>query len=196
MPALCPECKNPPRYHSFCTRCAKLFRPARRKWDRFWVDREIAEAIREARSCLLTRKQTADKLNICTQTLEKYRKRFHIPPFPTDPPKRGIPRKSREWTAERIDHLRRMIIAGASPREAAAVFDVSVGAIAMARMRHDLPKFPHNKTAKKVWTSARIHKLADLRAARYSYAQIAPRLGTTRNAIASAVKHHLHEACP
>ena len=32
MPGLCRECGNPPRYHSFCTRCAKLFsRPAKHR---------------------------------------------------------------------------------------------------------------------------------------------------------------------
>lgn len=26
MPRLCPECHEPPHYHSWCTRCAQLFR--------------------------------------------------------------------------------------------------------------------------------------------------------------------------
>lgn len=29
MNGLCPECGNPPQYHSFCTLCAQLFRPRR-----------------------------------------------------------------------------------------------------------------------------------------------------------------------
>jgi hypothetical protein len=30
---LCPECGNPPRYHSFCTLCCQLFRQPR-EWPR------------------------------------------------------------------------------------------------------------------------------------------------------------------
>jgi DNA-binding NarL/FixJ family response regulator len=29
MPRLCPECHEPPHYHSWCTRCAQLFRARR-----------------------------------------------------------------------------------------------------------------------------------------------------------------------
>jgi transposase len=187
MPKLCPECKNPPRYHSFCTRCAKLFRPPRRKWDYF-------QKIRHARNELLTQKEAAKKIGISVTMLEKYRKQFNIPPFPRARPKRDIPQL---WTPARVRDLRCMIVARCSPEEAAQALGRSIRSIYEARKRYDLPKFPHrNNAPPPIWTDDRIARLKFLRASGASFSEIAPEFSVTRDAIAGAVHRYLHEARP
>jgi hypothetical protein len=42
---LCPECGNPPEYHSFCTLCCQLFRPGRKRTRPVWGDPELRAEI-------------------------------------------------------------------------------------------------------------------------------------------------------
>ena len=85
----CPECKEPPHYHSWCTLCAQLFRvtPVREQLvmgqlSRWQSRREFMKReMRAAHSGRLTAKQAAAKIGCTEQTLCRWRRIFRMPCF-------------------------------------------------------------------------------------------------------------------
>lgn len=94
MGRLCPECGEPPHYHSFCTRCCRLFmRRTRRKAQPMtaWSARRAACAARRAemRPKILALKAegldlaaAAARLSITIENLRVTAHRMGIEPFP------------------------------------------------------------------------------------------------------------------
>lgn len=97
MDRLCPECGEPPHYHSFCTRCCKLFmRGTRHKTQLMpaWAARRAACAARRAemRSKIEALKAegldlatAAERLAVTPLSLRVTTFRMGIAPFVTSP---------------------------------------------------------------------------------------------------------------
>lgn len=161
---LCPECGNPPAYHSFCTRCAKLFRLPARHWDRRWGQAERLEVQRIKRS------QRTD----ARRRAKNAARRAEIA---------AILRPLHE--ADLID-TQVMAITGWA-RTRLAIYCRLID-IPLFRRR---PKRPY-QPPERLWTPERLAALEKLRVERNASFQICAReLGVTRNAVSGAVWRYL-----
>lgn len=201
----CPECGEPPHYTSFCTTCAALFRRPRRKWDSYLraledkVIRRVAKRIaREARDAEFRRiyheceshEQLAARLGKRLSTIKLQRWELGLPPYPRS----GVRRSDRWWTKEQDAELAEAITRGVSAREAAARVGRSIGSVRYRAGAVGMGRFKVPTAEHRVWSRARIDKLAQLRRAGLTYKEIARQLGTKRNAIAGAIHLHLRPA--
>jgi hypothetical protein len=162
---LCPECGNPPQYHSFCSICCKLFTGGGARWRtvcnrmmKAGESRAAAEAIaqrkRAAREIILAKVrvlrdrdvEAADAeaaLGMLPGQLRVYCTLAGLPPFrrpPRDanklPNKPPCPKRP-VWSPERLALLKRVLgIDGTTYDAAAAALDTSRGAIAGAVRDH------------------------------------------------------------
>lgn len=81
----CPECGEPPHYHSWCTRCAQLFMAPREHpgitlhlhSHRERMEREIRAAHAEG----LTALQAAEKIGCCQACISNWKRRLGLPDF-------------------------------------------------------------------------------------------------------------------
>jgi len=81
----CPECGEPPHYHSWCTLCARLFMIPREKYGvtlRYYSHREARErGIRAAHAAGLTAQETAAKLGCSISRVSFWKRRLHLSDF-------------------------------------------------------------------------------------------------------------------
>jgi hypothetical protein len=83
----CPECGEPPHYHSFCTLCAQLFmakpeQEIRRKLPKWHGHHEaMVLAVRLAFSQRLTEQEAATKLGCRRSTIARWRILIGLPSF-------------------------------------------------------------------------------------------------------------------
>jgi len=85
----CPECGEPPHYHSFCTLCAQLFRakPEEKPKLPIWHGHREAMivAVRLAFNQRLTEQQAATKLGCSRSTISRWRLLIGLPAFRRKP---------------------------------------------------------------------------------------------------------------
>lgn len=162
MNGLCPECKNPPQYHSFCSICCKLFTGGGARWRsvcnrmmKAGEKRAAAEAIaqrkRAAREIILAKVrvlreqdvEAADAeaaLGMLPGQLRVYCIMAGLPPFRRPPKcaKETPPKqpKQKAWPSERVAALKRLLRDGATYKAAAATLGVTIGAVAGAIRDH------------------------------------------------------------
>lgn len=139
MNGLCPECGNPPRYHSFCSLCCKLFPPRSARWraecDLVWrrIDRRAGSAarleaerqrqlqereaiiaqVRALRNQDMMAAEAQAALGMTPNQLGRYCDMAGLPPFrrPGKARHRDAPlaERSKAWPPERLAALRRLL---------------------------------------------------------------------------------------
>ena len=153
---------------------------------------ELYAAIRQLHWEGRTSAEAAAILRMSTGRLNEHRRLLDLPPF-NYPPKK---KPTNAWTEAEDALLEQLIAAGVTLDEAASQFKRSRSAVRSRRNALELPYFkrPPRPNPRPAWPRERIEALADLHLKRrYPYRLCAEMLGTTRNAIAGAVRHKLKE---
>lgn len=81
MTGRCPECGQPPRYHSWCTLCARLFRRSAKHWTVRARQIVFNSRLKELHAARKTRQEAAAQLGCCLRTLDIRRQALGLPPF-------------------------------------------------------------------------------------------------------------------
>ena len=143
---ICPECREPRHYHSFCTLCAQPFGLRRDEWPvleaprskpaidtsrprrgevRAWRRQQI-EALSAKRA---TRREAAETLGISMELVAWYCRAFGIPPLPCEP-------RPNRWSKDAIARLESMLASGMRQSEIAHSFARDPSSIAEVIARH------------------------------------------------------------
>lgn len=196
MKRFCPECGEPPRYHSFCTLCARLFQAPSPKWNRLITKQERKAARRKARAerdaefrrvyaACGSIGELAAQLNKTTTWVSWRRVELGLPAYWRGPRKRH----RNEWTAEQDAMLAEAIARNKNAAEAAEIIGRTENAVKNRRGNLGLPPFRHPVQERKAWPPARVERLRMLRKRGFSFSECAKRLGATRNAIAHGTRY-------
>lgn len=207
MNALCPECGRAPLYRWDCIRCAQMFRRPHRDWERklaeIWAKSTVpvspglilAGEIRRLQSLGRTAAQAASELGLTVDRLNRIRSEAGIAIFAQPLCVRGRPAS---WTREQNAALASAIRAGVSKKQFAVETGRTVHAVEKRRRLLKLPAFARpisddGSRKRLAWPPARIQALKQLRAERFSFAECAARMNTSRGAIARSVQKYLKE---
>lgn len=188
MSTLCPECGEPPHYHSFCTLCAKLFWSSERRWKRRRAKAERDKAFIEAYHRCASTAQLAAVYGKKRDWAYYHQIRLKLPCYPRKVSDYKTPSS---WLPEHDAELAAAIAEGLTGRQAAARLGRPYTTVCNRRLDLGLPQFKRPPR----YNKGRRHPLADtvgeLRRANLSFSQIGAKLRISRSAVSGIIGRHL-----